>query len=70
MSEFDRFLCQCKPRVMNLLTVRLNNLKPEEVDFVLEHEDWQVEQFLSLLVSAGARGAMRYLHNYGGCLCH
>jgi hypothetical protein len=66
MSEFDRFLCQCKPRVMNLLARRLNNLKPEEIDFVLQHEDWRIEQFLSLVVSTGMQGAMRYLRNYGG----
>jgi hypothetical protein len=66
MSEFDRFLCQCKPLVMNLLAMQLKNLKPEEVDFVLRHEDWRIEQFLSLVVSTGMQGAMRYLHNYGG----
>jgi hypothetical protein len=66
MSEFDRFLCQCKPRVKEQLAQRLRGLTPTESDFVLRHEDWRIEQFLSLLISVGAEGAMRYLHCYGG----
>jgi hypothetical protein len=66
MSEFDRFLCQCKPRVKETLARRSGELSEEEVAFVLRHHEWQIEQFLSLVISAGMTGALKYLSMYGG----
>lgn len=66
MSGFDQYLCQCKPRVKEALARRLGQLSAEEVAFVLRHHDWQIEQFLSLVITASMAGAMTYLHNYGG----
>ena len=66
MSGFDPYLCHCKPRVKTVLAERLATLSAKDAEFVFRHQEWQIEQFLSLVITAGMDGAMRYLHNYGG----
>lgn len=70
MSEFDRFLCCCKPKVRQIILKRIERIPPDDIGFVLVQHPDRIEQFLSLVLTAGEVGALRYLKTYGGQVSH
>ena len=67
MSVFDQFgLAAYKPKVRQLILKRIDRIPLDDIRFVLVHDPDRIKQFLSLVLTAGEIGALRYLKTYGG----